>query len=92
MSRSFESVKLFARGITDGLSAALSQKTLNVVLTGPQLVLESLRAANVTAYVDVSGLGPGEYTLPVQVRLENGDIEAFTFIASPAEVKVVLSE
>ena len=92
MSRSFESVKLFARGITDGLNAALSQKTLNVVLTGPQLVLESLRAANVTAYVDVSGLGPGEYTLPVQVRLENGDIEAFTFIASPAEVKVVLSE
>lgn len=92
ISRTFDSVKLFARGLTDGLSASLSQKTLNVVLTGPQLTLQSLRAANVTAWVDASGLTAGEYVLPVQVRIENGAMDGVSYLCTPAEVTVVLSE
>lgn len=92
ISRTFDSVKLFARGLTDGLKAGLSQKTLNVVLTGPQLALQSLRAANVTAWVDVSGLTAGEYVLPVQVRIENGTMDGVSYLCTPAEVTVVLSE
>lgn len=92
ISRTFDGVKLFARGLTDGLKASLSQKTLNVVLTGPQLALQSLRAANVTAWVDVSGLTQGEYVLPVQVRVENGTMEGISYLCTPAEVTVVLSE
>ena len=92
ISRTFDNVKLFAKGITDGLSASLSQKTLNVVLTGPQLTLNNLRAANVTAYVDVTDLEEGEYLLPVRVRIENGSMDGITYIATPAGVQVTLSK
>ena len=63
-----------------------------MVLTGPQLTLNNLRAANVTAYVDVTDLEEGEYLLPVRVRIENGSMDGITYIATPAGVQVTLSK
>ncbi len=91
ISRTFDSVKLFARGTGSGLNAGLDCKTLSAVLTGPQLLLESLRAANVTAYVDVTDLEEGEYELPVEIRIEGGSMEGVSFLTTPATVLVTLS-
>lgn len=92
ISRTFDSVKLFARGYTDAVNVSLGVKTLSIVLSGPELTLNALRSANVTAYVDVSGLGAGDYSLPVGLHIEGSDITDLTFTATPSEVSVTLSE
>lgn len=92
ISRTFDGVKLFARGYPDTMNVGLGVKNLSVVLTGPELMLNNLRSANVTAYVDVSGLEAGEYELPVQLHIEGADTGDLTFAASPSEISVTLSE
>lgn len=90
VSRTFESVKLFSRGATGDVSVSLSLKTLGIVLRGPQLIMDSLRAASVVAYVDVSGLEPGSYELPVELHVEDTDMTGMTFTATPSTVLVTV--
>jgi len=92
ISRTFSSVKLSAQGIGSGLNVSLSHKTLSAVLTGPQLLLESLRTAHVSAYVDVTDLKAGEYELPVEIHLENASMDDVDFITTPASVQVTITE
>ena len=90
VSRTFESVKLFSRGATGDVSVSLSLKTLGIVLRGPQLIMDGLRAASVVAYVDVSGLEPGSYELPVELHVEDTDMTGMTFTATPSTVLVTV--
>lgn len=92
VSRTFDSVKLFARGTGSGLHAALDRKTLSAVLTGPQLMISALRAANVTAYVDVTDLDAGEYELPVEIHIEGQPMDGVRFITTPATVLAVITQ
>ena len=91
ISRTFENAKLSARGTGSGLKAVLEKKYVSMVLTGPQPLLEGLRTASVTSYVDVSGLEAGEHILPVQLHVEGQDFSSVSWIATPATVKVTLS-
>ena len=68
VSSSFSSVKLGVRGAASGLRAKADTSSLSVVVTGPQLLVESLRSSKISAYVDASGLEAGEYILPVQFQ------------------------
>ncbi len=88
----YPNTKLAARGTGSGLKAALEKKTLSVVLTGPQLVVENLRSSKVTAYVDVNGLKAGEYVLPVQLHVEGADMSQLSYEITPATVQVTLTE
>lgn len=92
VSRTFSGVKLFARGATAKRKASLSARTLELALTGPRNTLASLRAANVSLYVDVSGLEAGEYELPVRLHVEGADADAFTYIATPSTIAVTITE
>lgn len=92
VSRVFDSVKLFARGMGSGLRASMNTGSLSALVTGPQLLVESLHNADVTAYVDVSGLSAGTYVLPVQMLAEDIDLGQLTFTATPATVTVTLAE
>ena len=80
------------RGIGSGLKAVMDAGTVSAVLTGPQLTVESLRPSEVTAYVDVSGLAAGEYTLPVQFHAEDQDVSALSFQATPSTIVVTIHE
>lgn len=91
VSRTFDSVKLFARGASSGLSTGLSIKTLSMVVTGPQLVMNGLRGADIVAYVDVTGLEAGTYELPVQLHAEGVDMTGMTFVATPSTVTVTIN-
>lgn len=91
ISRTFDGVKLSARGTGSGLNAALSHKTLSVALTGPQLMLENLRAAKVTAYVDVTDLQEGEYELPVEIAIEGEPMAGVSFLTTPATVLAAIT-
>ena len=92
VSRTFENAKLSVRGIGSGLKASAGKKSVSMVLTGPELLLGALREANVTAYVDVTGLKAGEHELPVQLHIEETDLSDITYLSTPATVKVTLTE
>jgi YbbR domain-containing protein len=92
VSRSFENVKLSVRGTGSGLKASAGKKNVSMVLTGPELLLGSLRESNVTAYVDASGLKAGEHDLPVLLHIEKTDLSDVTWLSTPATVTVTLTE
>jgi YbbR domain-containing protein len=55
------------RGLGPSLSARAEPIVVTVRVRGPKGSVERLAADAVTVYVDVTGLGPGRYTLPVHV-------------------------
>jgi YbbR domain-containing protein len=60
-------------GLEPGLNADISPATVDVILTGPLPVLNSLQPADVHVRVDVSGLAIGTYQLvPVVLVAEQG--------------------
>jgi len=92
LSRTFDSARLTVRGTADGLRAALPVKTVSLVVEGPQNVLQGLKSAKVSAYVDVTDLEAGEYELPVEMHVEGVSAEELHFSATPAAVTVTLTE
>lgn len=86
-SRSFV-VGLVCQGAgTNGCQPAIQQLTLT--LGGPSDVLRTLGAADLTPFVDVSGLGPGTYTLnPLIPALPDG-VEILQLAPGSVSVRVV---
>ena len=50
----------------------ISPARVTLYLKGPQIIMDGLLAAEVKAYVDVIGLDPGSYELPLQCKLPSG--------------------
>ena len=87
-SRTFERVRLSITGLESGMAANLLSKTVDVTVTGEQLEVEALKAAQLRAVVDLSGLTEtGTYELPVALSVSGAGKE-FTLTAAPAAVKV----
>ena len=92
ISRTFDSARLSVRGTKGGLRASLPSKTVSLVVEGPQNLLEGLKSAKVSAYVDASGLEAGQHELPVEMHVEGASMEDFRFTATPASVTVTITE
>jgi YbbR domain-containing protein len=60
-----DQVPIVARGLVEGHTAVIDPASLAAVLRGTGAQLARLTAA--TAYVDVTGMAPGRYNLPVKV-------------------------
>ena len=60
-----EQVPVAPRGLAEGRSATLDPASLVVVLRGPRARLTPITTAS--AYVDLTGMAPGRYSLPVKV-------------------------
>ena len=71
-TRPFPLVAVQVVGLGPGLSASVTPGTVDVTLAGTVPVLSGLGADAVGATVDVSGRGPGTYTLDVLVRAAGG--------------------
>jgi YbbR domain-containing protein len=56
------------RRLQDGLSAQLSVPRIDVILTGPSVVLDELEVDLLNAYVDLSGLGVGTHQVRPEVE------------------------
>jgi YbbR domain-containing protein len=59
------------RNLRESLSAQAVPSSVNVVLRGTREGLSGLPVDAVEAYVDLSGLGAGDYTLPVHVEADD---------------------
>ncbi len=70
-SQSFSAGVVLA-GASPDLGYTLAAPDVLVTLSGTQAALGAVDASALVASVDVSGVGPGTYTLPVRVRLPSG--------------------
>ena len=59
-------------GLGAGLQSGVNPQVITVTLNGSSGALSSLSQAQLRAAVDVSGLGPGTYQLPVSIDLPEG--------------------
>ena len=71
-TRPFPLVAVRAVGLSEGLTATIDPPSVSVILAGTVAGLSALGAADVSAIVDVTGRGPGTYTLDVQVSAPGG--------------------
>lgn len=86
IDRVFAQVPVHLRNPGKGLSARAVPAAVAVTARGPSAVLSALRPDSIVAYVDLAGLGPGQYNL-LSVRVDPGQ----DFVAvgtSPATVAV----
>jgi YbbR domain-containing protein len=59
-------VPVRSRGLGPGLTARVQPLVVEVTVRGQREALESMSAATIDAFVDLAGLGPGQYNLRVQ--------------------------
>lgn len=90
IERTMRQVAIDVDTLGAGLSAELSKDQVTVQLTGRYRFINGLEKSDVRLFVDVGGLAPGTYTLPVQIRIDNA--EPFTCALSAPEVVVTIKE
>jgi YbbR domain-containing protein len=77
------------RNLRDGLTARLDPQSLDISVSAPTERLRELTAEDVSVTVDVSGLGPGVYTLTPEITVPD-DVTVTT--VDPQRVVVLISE
>ncbi len=76
-------------GLTTGLFAHFSPQTVDIILSGPLPVLESLSISDVTVQVDLTGLPAGTYQLTPRVSIVQQGVTVESIL--PGTVEVVIS-
>ena len=66
VERALYGVPIRWRNLGEGLTARVQPLSARVTVRGRQDAVESMRAESVVAFVDLAGLGPGQYNLRVQ--------------------------
>lgn len=76
-------------GLEEGLSAQPFPQTVDVIISGPLPVLETLSSQDITVFVDATGLDIGSYQLAPQVKplVDNVLVESIL----PGTVEVVIA-
>jgi YbbR domain-containing protein len=86
--RTFQRQPVHLRGLAPNLSARAVPATVNVTVRGGRDAIDHLSAEEVTAYVDLAGLGSGEYSLSVHATATP---EAGVIAIDPTTVQVRIS-
>ncbi len=76
-------------GLADGLSAEVSPLTVDVILSGPLPLLETLTAQDVHVVVDVADLSSGTYQLTPTVEFLITGIRVETLLPATVQVTIV---
>jgi YbbR domain-containing protein len=81
-------VRPIPQGLGTGLEATVSPDTVDVILSGPIPLLESLNTDDMFVFLDLSGLLPGTHVVTPRVVLPDG-ISAEGVLPETAEVVIV---
>jgi YbbR domain-containing protein len=84
---SYRPVEMF--GLATGLSAHLSPQTVDVILSGPLPILDTLVFSDVKVKVDLTGLAIGTYQLTPKVTISNQSVIVESIL--PGTVEVVIT-
>ena len=85
VERFLQGVPVRVRGLRKALAVQMTPALVSVSLRGPREAVDEATPASVDAYVDLAGLGPGRYNLPVRVDPPQ-NVEVLQ--ADPARVRV----
>ena len=66
--RQLPSVPVRARNLASGLSAKISPSAVKVRVRGTKEAIAKIRDTSIVAYVDLEGIGRGDYGLPVRLE------------------------
>jgi YbbR domain-containing protein len=77
-------------GLANGLQAHLSPQTVDIILSGPLPILDSLAMSDVHVQVDLTGLLPGTYQLTPKVTLLQQNLIVESIL--PGTVEVVIAK
>ena len=76
-------------GLGDGMAAQVSPAEVDVILSGPAPMLDSLLPQDIRVTVDVSGLAPGTYQLVPKVEILIADILVESVLPNTVEVVIL---
>ena len=85
----FENIAISAANLAAGKRATLSITHTSVTITGSLSVMNGLKRAGISAYVDLAGLSEGTYTLPVKIG-DIAGIDAENIKVADTSVTVVI--
>ncbi len=89
-SRPMSYLPVEMNGLTKGLQAHLSPQTVDIILSGPISVLDTLVFSDVHVQVDLSGLIPGTYQLTPTISFAQQNLVVESIL--PGTVEVVISK
>lgn len=81
-------VKIEVVGLTEGLAAQISPAEVDVILSGPAPLLDSLLLQDIRVIVDVTKLEAGVYQLTPQVEILIADIVVESVLPNTVEVTI----
>ena len=87
-NKDFNNINIESRNLADGYSVQgvdANSTQVTVTVKGVTSVINSIQAADINAYIDLSGYTEGEYEVPVNV--EGMDVRA-TYISKTQKVKI----
>jgi YbbR domain-containing protein len=82
-------IKIEVVGLPEGMTAQVSPAEVDVILSGPAPMLDTLLIQDIRVTVDVTGLAPGTYQLTVTVEILVADVVVESIL--PNTVEVVIS-
>ena len=82
-------IKVEVVGLADGLSAQISPAEVDVILSGPASLLDSLLVQDIRVIVDVTELAPGIYQLKPRVEILVADITVESILPNTVEVTIL---
>lgn len=81
-------IKVDVEGLADGLSVQISPAEVDVILSGPAPMLDSLLFQDIRVIVDVTELSPGVYQLKPRVEILLADITVESILPNTVEVTI----
>jgi YbbR domain-containing protein len=83
------SLAVEASGLAPGLSAVFSPNSVDIILSGPLPVLDTLTGGDLHVLVDLTDKGPGTYQVTPTIQLANTDLRVVSILPATLEVTIV---
>jgi YbbR domain-containing protein len=84
-------IKIEVVGLPEGMTVQVSPAEVDVILSGPAPLLDTLLLQDIRVTVDVTGLGPGTYQLTATVEILVADVVVESILPNTVEVVIVIA-
>ena len=75
-------------GLGEGLNAQVSPETVDIIISGPLPLLDTLTQDKITVSIDLTGQGPGTYQLVPRVEMPSSDLLLESVLPGSIEVTI----
>ncbi|MBN1967307.1 MAG: hypothetical protein JW910_21825 [Anaerolineae bacterium] len=90
-NRRFERLPVQVQGLSADYHATITPNEVTLLITGPQPILDTLTAAEITVVADLTGLPPGTYQVPLQPVINREGLSTAVISVLPDALDVQIS-